>query len=264
MRFVPAFLVLAAALAPFTLPRHPPSDEPAEPLPPPGFHRLELALEEGGTLRYGLHVPKAEPGGEGLPLVLALHYGGRPTPYYGLGFMKLLVVPGLADLGAIIVAPDCPGRGWTDERSERAVLTLLDDLEARWPVDRDRTLVTGFSMGGIGAWFYARRHPDRFRAAIPVAGRPVGEPRGEVPVFAIHSSRDEIIELEPTRRAIDALKDRGIPAELVVVHGPTHYQTGRFARPLHRSIRWLEGVWGSSEGTTGPADTMPPTEERAP
>ena len=263
MRVLRVFLLLAVAFAPPGVAGSSTPDGPVEPPLSPGYHRLELAMEGGWTLRYGLHVPKKTPAA-GVPLVLALHYGGRPTPYYGLGFMKLLVVPGLGDLGAIIVAPDCPGRGWTAARSEEAVLALLDHVEARWPVNRDRVVVTGFSMGGIGSWFYARRHPDRFRAAIPVAGRPAGEPHGEVPVFAIHSSRDEIIELEPTRRAIDALRERDIPAELIVVHGPTHYQTGRFARPLSRSIRWLEGVWGPPKRTASPIDTMPRTEERAP
>lgn len=221
----------------------------AEPWPSPGLHRRTLKAESGDVLRYSLFVPRLEPG-QTAPLVLALHYGGEVTPYYGFHYLESFVVPGFESLDAIIVAPDCPGRGWTDARSERAVLGLLDLAAREWPVDRRRTAVTGFSMGAIGAWFLVERHPERFGAAVPVAGRPSGVPEGDVPVFAIHSSRDEVIDLEPTRRAIEALRGRGVEAELVVLAGPTHYQTGMYSGPLPRAAEWLQRVWADLPAPT--------------
>jgi predicted peptidase len=206
------------------------------------YQRAELELDDGEVLRYGLYLPDLKPG-ETAPLVLALHYGGKVTPYYGLQFLQLLVGPAFEELGAVIVAPDCPGEGWTDPRSERAVLALLDHARDRRPIDPERTVVTGFSLGGIGAWHLARRHPARFRAAVPVAGIPTTAPGGDVPVYAIHGKLDEVIDVGPTREAIAELRERGVNAKLVIVRGLSHYQTARYAGALRRSIAWLRGVW---------------------
>lgn len=207
-----------------------------------GFYQLEFAPEAGSSLRCSLWVPPLE-GGRNVPLVVALHYGGEVTPYYSMGFIRSLVVPGMKKLGAIIVAPDCPGDEWTDPISERSVLALTEYAVRHWPVDRRRIVVTGYSLGGIGAWFFASRHPEIFSAAVPVAGRPFGDADIRVPVYAINGRRDEVIDLEPTRRVIEALRARGSRAELIVVKGPTHYQTEGFVAPLKEAVAWLRDIW---------------------
>jgi len=207
-----------------------------------GFHQLEFATDDGGTLRCSLWVPPLEDGST-VPLVVALHYGGEVTRYYSMGFIRSLVVPGMKTLGAIIVAPDCPGNGWTDPISERSVLALTQYAIRHWPVDRRRVVVTGYSLGGIGTWFLASRHPEIFSAAVPVAGRPVGDAEIRVPVYAINGRRDEVIDLEPTRRVIEALRAKGARVELIVVKGPTHYQTEGFVAPLKEAVTWLRQLW---------------------
>jgi predicted peptidase len=210
-----------------------------------GFHRLEFALGRDASLRCSLWMPPLK-SGDAVPLVLALHWGGEVTPQLSTGFLETLVVPGLKKLGAVIVAPDCPGDGWTDEASERAVLALLDYGIRNWPVDRRRIVVTGYSLGGIGTWFLAGRHPEIFSAAVPMAGRPVADGEFRVPVYAIHGQRDEVIDLEPTRHAIEALRAEGVDAHLVTVKGATHYETHRFAGPLKGAVQWLRDVWDTA------------------
>ena len=219
----------------------------AEKTEPParGFHRLEFALSEDASLGCSLWMPPLQHGDE-VPLVLALHYGGEVTPHLSMGFLQSLVVPGLKKLGAVIVAPDCPGDGWTDEASERAVLALLDYAVRNWPIDRRRIVVTGYSLGGIGTWFLAARHPEIFSAAVPMAGRPVIDAGLRVPVYAIHGRRDEVIDLEPTRQAIDVLRAEGVNAQLVIVKGATHCETRRFAAPLKGAVEWLRDVWDTA------------------
>ena len=210
-----------------------------------GFHRLEFALGENASLGCSLWMPPVQHGSE-VPLVLALHYGGEVTPQLSMGFLRSLVVPGLKTLGAVIVAPDCPGDGWTDEASERAVLALLDYAVRNWPVDRRRIMVTGYSLGGIGTWFFASRHPEIFSAAVPMAGRPVGDADVRVPIYAINGRRDEVIDIEPTRQAIESLRARGARVELIVVKGPTHYQPQGFVEPLKKAVTWLRQLWEAS------------------
>src|SRR5438477_334187 len=111
-------------------------------------------------IRYGISVPDDYKPGQPRALVLALHPGGDRPPGYGTTYLIRLFMPALKDLGAIMVAPDCPTRTWTDSGSERAVMMLLDDVVREYAVDRRKVLVTGYSMGGRGTWFMAARHAD--------------------------------------------------------------------------------------------------------
>lgn len=212
-------------------------------VPDPGRHRRTFTMESGATVRYSLSMPEIEDGARA-PLVLALHYGGEVTPWYSMPFLEMLAAPAFEPLGAIIIAPDCPGRGWADPRSEEAALALLRHALDSWPADPKRVAVTGFSMGGMGAWYLAARHPGLFSAALPVAGRPADGPPVTIPLYAVHSRQDEVIDLGPAKKAVNEMKERGVTARLVVLEdGPTHYQTAAFTPALRRGAKWLEQLW---------------------
>lgn len=46
----------------------------------------------------------------------------------------------------------------------------LANAKTRYPIDDDRIVVRGFSMGGASAWQYATHHADKWAAAAPGAG----------------------------------------------------------------------------------------------
>lgn len=207
-----------------------------------------LAFGPGLRLRCTLAVP--EPRRGPVPLVLALHYGwegAEPPAFCGGGLLAGLVGPALASLGALIAAPDCPGRDWTAPESETAVLALQDHLQAAYGLDSRRTLLTGYSLGGMGTWHLASRHPARFTAAVVMAGWPppgVVE-RMQLPLYLLHSRDDEVVPIGPTTAAAAALRARGRPVEFVVLEGITHYEVGRFGGPLQEAAAWVQGVWAS-------------------
>lgn len=216
----------------------------------PGTHELRLAREGRADVVYTLSLPDGfDLEGEPRPLVLALHYSGKNRDHFGRGVLEGLVEPALRHLRPIIVAPDAPARGFIDAAAEGAVLALLDHLQAAYPIDPKRVLVTGFSMGGMGTWYLASRHPDRFTAAIPVAGSPraLGDDGlsafETLPVHAIHSVDDEVVAIDPARRAIAELKAAGAPAELTEVDGVTHYNVAGFVSSLREVSEWLERAW---------------------
>lgn len=195
-----------------------------------------------GQQRYTLSIPVGYEQGEFLPFVMALHWGGPVTPYYGRSFLEGLVEPGLRNLGAIIAAPDCPSQGWENDGSETAVLTLLDHLQANYRLDRNKTLLTGYSMGGKGTWYIAARHQDRFTAALPMAGVPQADSASvdwQIPIYAIHGANDELFAVEPTRTVIEELTARGKSAQLVVLEGVSHFETHRFVGELETAVSWL-------------------------
>jgi pimeloyl-ACP methyl ester carboxylesterase len=199
---------------------------------------------------YAIHVPVRRDPSRAARLVLALHYAvdrhrnGRASP--GRRFLMELALPGLRNLDAILVAPDCPGETWTTPATERALVELTRVLHARHGVTAARSAVVGYSLGGSGAWFMLARHPELFSASIPVASRPEGAwvdaiTRGAV--CAIQSRADEHVPFEAVGDAVRALRARGLPAELVAVDGLLHGDARSFADPLGRASRWLEGVW---------------------
>ena len=135
------------------------------------FQRLTFRASDGTKLLYGRAIPEDYDPGRPRPLVLALHPGGARTPFYGDQFMRQIALPGLAALDPIMVAPDCPTPAWSDPAADQAVMALIDNVMAEYAIDPRRVLVTGFSLGGSGTWFMSSHHPDRFTAAIVMAGR---------------------------------------------------------------------------------------------
>jgi pimeloyl-ACP methyl ester carboxylesterase len=217
------------------------------------YSRHEKILPLGDDtepLRYTVYVPGGE-ANEPPPLLLALHYGGERPPSIGKDFVEGVVLPGLAELRPIVAAPVCPGRDWRDPLSEQAVLKLLDAVRAVHPVSGLRACVIGFSMGAIGAYFLATRHPDLFSAIVAMAGIPEAEDEsllagasGAVPIYAVLAGADEIFPLDRAKSVLDKLRERAIPLEMDVLPEVTHYQTGRFVPALRRAVPWLRKIWG--------------------
>ena len=212
----------------------------------PGLHSLSLARADEPTIRYAISIPRSYSPSTPVPLILALHFGvgGGNAAGAGGDVVQILIGPGLAELGAIIVAPDSVGGDWSSPENEKAVSALLDMVQARYSIDKKRVVVTGFSMGGAGSWHFAEKFPERFSAVIPVAGRPPASASGwRLPVLAIHSRDDQVVPFGPTEARIAELQKAGVNAKLIPLTGITHYETYRFRDALRQAIPWLREVW---------------------
>lgn len=151
--------------------------------PTPGTQKFAYVSSVDGTLLTGsMYVPAGYvPGGPPAGLVVYLHGGG------GLG-----TVPGdwpaqLDALGWVLVAPDgrywglypdCPWRtsaAYVNNPDpnvgpgEQDILDAIDWASQTFSIDPDRVYLSGFSMGGRGAYQIGLRHPDRFAALVPLA-----------------------------------------------------------------------------------------------
>jgi predicted peptidase len=165
-------------------PPDPPAGEPGAGAPPPVIlflhgmgERGEGGAELAAAARWGL--PKLR--GEGRRLT--------PDP-----FPFLLVVP------------QCPkANTWCDEAALRALDHLLDGLVAERG-DAARLYLSGFSMGGIGAFCLALRHPRRFAALASICGAcptPQALPQlSHLPLWIAYGEDDEIGELTAGSREI--------------------------------------------------------------
>ena len=217
----------------------------AQPASPTSEQRTFRA-PDGSMMRYGLAVPGDYDASRPRPLVLALHPGGGGgTPFYGDGFMRNIFLPGLGELTPIMIAPDAPGGSWTDSRAEQAVMALMTAVRDEFAIDRRRVLVVGFSLGGGGAWYLSARHPDRFTAAIVMAGR-TGEPLADlarIPTYVIHSRDDEVVPFGQAEDRARALERMGRPVSFDPLAGVGHFQMGGYLLALRRGGRWVSERW---------------------
>jgi hypothetical protein len=161
--------------------------------PPPtlakGFHTLlyrsALDLGEGvvgsgnAALFAGPYQPYLvwAPGGPttGLPLVLYLHGSSQThlssvntAPYSPDSQDPVLGLPDafFDHFEAVVAWP--LGRGpqqWYEGASEQDVLDVHDDVVTRLGLNRERTMLAGLSMGGIGTFRLAELYPDRWSTA---------------------------------------------------------------------------------------------------
>lgn len=192
---------------------------------------LQQEVYSDSLLDYLLFMPKhtsAVLNGK-FPLLLSLHgIGERGSD------LQLLKRDGLArrldgynTFPFIVVSPQCPlSTEWYYNRTDTLLDQLLDDVLARYPVDPARVYVTGYSMGGIGAWDMAIRHPQRFAAAIPIASR--GESYAticdmrDIPVWAFHGANDDVVALVRAEAIVKALRDCGGEVRLTVYPDTGH------------------------------------------
>ena len=215
----------------------------------PAVLQRTFVAPDAGRILYGISIPPGYTSREPRPLVLALHPGGERTPYYGLSFMRGIVSPALKELGAIIVAPDCPTRAWSDPEAERAVMALLESVMKEYAIDRRRVLVTGFSLGGRGTWFMSSRHADVFTAAIPIAGSSGEEPLdrlGRIPTYVIHSRNDQVVPFDPDQRTTQQLEKLGRTVRFEALEGLGHYEMGGYIDAIARAGQWVTERWNGS------------------
>ena len=164
------------------------------------------------ALRYLVWMPDpAEKPAAGWPLVIFLHGSGERGR--NLAKVKAHGPPMYAAAGRrfpfVLVAPQVDdGDSWHSDEIE----ALRADLVGRLPIDADRVLVTGMSMGGYGAWNYAVAYPEQVAAIAPVCGIGNVERAGrvaQVPVWAFHGGRDPVVPIAADREMVEAVRAAG-------------------------------------------------------
>lgn len=185
------------------------------------FSALALAFGAGHALACSETTPCTVEGGEYYialpaasdtppPVILYIHgYGGSPQ---GALENERMMTPFL-DRGYAVVAPQglpFPGgtvTGWSfhpdyEKRREEVpfIRAVLDDAISRHELDADRTILTGFSIGGSMTSYLACEAPEAFAAYAPLGGsfwrdHPEGC-AGPVRLLHTHGWRDGTVPLE--------------------------------------------------------------------
>ena len=117
--------------------------------------------------------------------------------------------------GAYAVAPF--GRGATDYQhiGERDVLHVIREMAARYGIDRDKVVLAGVSMGGLGCWCIGARHARLFNALAVVCGRADFYEWHALGPDDIPSWQRDIIDVQFATRYLPNLTNTSV----VAVHG---------------------------------------------
>ena len=65
----------------------------------------------------------------------------------------------------------------------------------------------------------------------------------DIPLYVIHSRRDEIFPLADTESAVNQLHEKRVALKLDIVEGITHFQTEQFVEPMQAAIPWVRESW---------------------
>lgn len=182
-------------------------------------HLFEKTISKTLSCKYLLFLPEGYGEKEQKwPLILFLHGAGERGD--DLNKVKVhgppKIVEGGKDLPFIVVSPQCPQEQWW---SNEVLINLLDDIESRYEVDKERIYLTGLSMGGFGTWSLASSYPERFAAIAPICGG--GEPilaglLRDVPVWVFHGAKDELVPPKRSEEMVEAVRRKGGDVRLTV------------------------------------------------
>lgn len=157
---------------------------------------------DGGE--YYIHMPQARVTDEPIGAILYLHghRGKAVNAIRNQGFQRM------ADkLGVAFVAVQGVNGTWSFPTAPRNLRdesvffdNVLEDLHDRFGVERDRTMLSGFSSGGFMTWYLACENAGRFSGYAPIAGafwEPLPEncPTDNPYLFHVHGTSDTVVPL---------------------------------------------------------------------
>jgi phospholipase/carboxylesterase len=179
-----------------------------------------------------------EPPGEGPhPTILALHGWGASAfdlvglaPYLAGG--RFLVICPQGPLEVPLGPPGAVGYGWFPlsaiqpaiegpiEAAAAQLERFIEGALARYPIDRRKLVLLGFSQGGVLAYRLALAAPRRFAALAALsswlppqmlAQLPAAEGRDELPTLVQHGTGDEVIAVARAQQSVEALREMRVP-----------------------------------------------------
>ncbi|HEX7507862.1 MAG TPA: alpha/beta hydrolase-fold protein [Polyangia bacterium] len=215
----------------------------------------------GLALPYRLYVPAACDARAPCGLLLFLHGAGErgSDNQAQLKNDALAWIAPDAQVGhpTIVVYPQCPSdlqwvaAPWVDgsysvaktaiSTPMAALLKLLASLQQELPVDPNRILVTGLSMGGYGAFDIVTRNPHLFAGALMLCGG--GDPSQaqairDLPLWIFHGDSDPAVPVRGSRQMVQALRAAGGTPRYTEVAGGGHKLWNLAYRDLE-VLHWL-------------------------
>ncbi len=167
-------------------------------------------------------------------------------------------IRGVRDLipeGFIALGPK--GRGPSNAYCrDNAQVDLAESIEAimtDYPIDPDKIILSGFSMGGYGVYRTHFETPEKFRSLAIFSGTPVyfdecadftqDDNTGvfkDTPMFIFHGGADRNLSIDGTREFVQQLKDAGAKVEFHVEEETGHERCNDETRAAY--LEWIDHI----------------------
>ena len=151
-----------------------------------------------GDRSFHARLPDNWDGKSSLPVLLHFHGWGRQGPL----IMKHGRIAGATKkLGVLLLAPNGQGKTWNFWRPGTPdvdfALAVLDEAAKRWPIDRSRIFVSGYSYGSAMAWRFACAAGNRINTVLAVSGTIPDQSEScasPVNFRHVHGTRDTVMD----------------------------------------------------------------------
>jgi len=209
-------------------------------------------------LLYTAHVP----GGAGpFPTIILLHgwgasahdliglapilYRGRAIVLCPQGPVALQTGPGTLGYGWFPLSQGRPADPTAIRIAHGLIETFIADACERYPVDRSKLVLAGFSQGGFMAYLIALADPARYAGLLALSSWLPDELAEQItpqpahaalPTLVIHGSKDPMVPIDRAYASRDALLRLKVPTVF------REYEMGHEIRPeaLREIVDWLD------------------------
>lgn len=189
-----------------------------------------MKLYETGEMDYWLYTPENE--NENMPLIVYLHgssgKGDDPASLLNIDeFPKYLAEGTLGEIPAYVLIPQLPeGQGDWISRKE-TVVEIIHQVVDIYGIDSENISLTGFSMGGTGAWNIAVSYPDLFCRIAPCSGsiRTDAETLSalsQMEIWTFIATEDTAVKPQPTIDFIKQLTQINSQVFITAFEGAVH------------------------------------------
>lgn len=122
---------------------------------------------------------------------------------------------------------------------QKSIISLIDDLSIKYPIDTTRIYIMGISMGGFGVFDMITRYPNRFAAAIPICGGADPKQKEKLiktPIWAFHGEKDAVVDKRHTIVPMEKIKDSN---HVLTTYATTGHDAWNKAFKEKDLLRWM-------------------------
>lgn len=191
-----------------------------------GLHEAPGAANGRGG--FSLYVPESVRDHEPLPLIVALHGGSG----HGSDFLWSWLREARSRR-CLLLAPTSQHSTWSlmgPDIDTPQLLRMIDFVGERWPLDRERMLLTGLSDGATFSLLSGLSEDSPFSALAPASGvlHPMNFGNGNIErargrrIYLVHGALDWMFPVQTARSAARELLEAGADLEFHEVEDLSH------------------------------------------
>ncbi len=204
----------------------------------------------GRLLPYSVYVPEQLPARA--PLTFLLHSLTQNHNQYAATTPRFVQQACEERRSVCVTTGGRGGDGFYVDEAQLDFWQVWHEVARRWQLDADRTVLSGYSMGGIGSNYLAMAHPDLFAKVVTLAGALGAVPELEnlrwTPMYLAGGAADELVPVTVQRAEAQALQALGYRFRWLV-----HPATDHVAYELQDGFSDAAAFMGDARRETAPA-----------